>query len=65
MEFSLKAKMGNTNWRRSIQTYKLAIWALIEPVFKAFYLYPVDLISILIFLYGGGGVLWFGLKKCI
>jgi len=63
MEFCLNAKMGKTNWRRSIQTYKLAIWAFNEPVFKAFYLYAVGLIAIFIFLYRG--VLWFGVKKCI
>jgi len=63
MEFCLNAKMGKTNWRRSIQTYKLTLWVFTEPMFNAFYLCAVGLISILIFLYRG--LLWFGVKKCI
>jgi len=41
MKFCLNAKLGKTNWRKSSQTYKLAIWTFIEPLFKAFYLYAV------------------------
>jgi len=42
MEFCLNAKMGKSNWRRSSQTYKLAIWAFTEPLIKAFYLCAVS-----------------------